>query len=508
MAEDTNIYFGRPGALTTIRAPRGSFAGSRQRRISVFELGVGGAAVDQMVGGARTYVISYEQLNRTDWAVLEAFAQGLEGPGPFALLDPGQRNMLPANVSGATSVTNGTGGFALTENSLILDTYTRSVSNGWGDTTTGQTYTLTGTASDFDVNGTTGRMGFTAVNTTRRASLSNTSVDFDITATSTISAALTGSGAQSENGLRLRYVDDNNYVDIRIFRTTTSVTVAIRQMVGGVETVTSFPAVSGATSASSVTMRLVGVGASLSGSAWLTSGTEPATPTHTLTTTHLTAGSLQILSAINSSVTNALPIVTGWDNLQLQLTPSALSSDDTYTDAGPRTLAWTVNNSENGSTVPALDIDWPSSVFPYGVPAVASRSLCFSCYVRGGGTDAIVTYTPRLIYRDIAGAVLSTTSGSSVASASGAFAQMFVTAVAPASTAYADMDVQATSGASIGSIGYFRRFLLNEGTTPDTLWTPGTGVWPVRFGELPYAWPFRSPELYERPSVALLEDVT
>lgn len=303
MAEDTRLYFGRPGLLAAIRSPKGSVSATRQRRIATFELGVGGTAVDQMVGGARTYVIEYEQLTRADWAILEAFAQGHEGPGPFALLDPGQRNMLPVNMSGATSDTNGTDNFSIA-----------------------------------------------------------------------------GSGC-------------------------------------------------------------------------------------------------------------------------------TIASSSTYTDAGPRTLAWTFSNGSPGASA-ALTPDWPSSVFPYGVPAVVGRSLTFSAYVRGGGTDAIVTYTPQLIYRDITGAVLSTTSGTPVASASGAFAQMFVTAVAPASTAYADWKIAYTSGVSAGAIGYWRRFLLNEGTTPDATWTPGTGVWPVRFGELPYAWPFLSPELRERPSVALIEDVT
>jgi hypothetical protein len=303
MAFETRLFFGRPGRLAALRSPRGTVAANRQRRISIFELGIGGAAVDQMTGGSRVIIISYEQLTRDDWATLDAFAQGHEGPGPFALLDPGQRNRLPANMAAATSVTSDTDNFSIA-----------------------------------------------------------------------------GSGC-------------------------------------------------------------------------------------------------------------------------------TIASSSTYTDAGPRSLAWTFSNASPGASA-ALTPDWPSSVFPYGVPAVVGQSATFSAYVRGGGTDAIVTYTPQLIYKDITGAVLSTTSGTPVASSSGAFAQMFVTAVAPASTAYVDWKIAYTSGVSTGSIGYFRRFMLNEGTTPDTTWMPGTGVWPVRFGELPDAWPYLSPELRERPSVALIEDVT
>jgi hypothetical protein len=450
MAFETRLFFGRPGRLAALRSPRGSVAANRQRRISTFELGIGGSAVDQMTGGSRMIVISYEQLTREDWATLEAFAQGHEGPGPFALLDPGQRNRLPANMAGATSVTNDTDNFTIA-----------------------------------------------------------------------------GSGC-------------------------------------------------------------------------------------------------------------------------------TIASSSTYSDAGPRTLAWTFSNASPGASA-ALTPDWPSSVFPYGVPAVVGQSVTFSAYVRGGGTDVVVTYTPQVIYKDVSGTVLSTTSGTPVASASGAFAQMFATAVAPASTAYVSWKIAYTSGAAssatetfesgvgawtptggsftssavqkhsgtlsglftvsgsptqayvrqatqipvtagvshtgsmwcystagyalVGavidwfdsggvylsssssgdvalpaatwtqrtvtataptgaasaifgptlsgsppngtalylddvslltatSVGYFRRFMLNEGTTPDTTWMPGTGVWPVRFGELPDAWPYLSPELRERPSVALIEDVT
>jgi hypothetical protein len=155
-----------------------------------------------------------------------------------------------------------------------------------------------------------------------------------------------------------------------------------------------------------------------------------------------------------------------------------------------------------------IALDWPSSAFPYGIPVVASRALCFSCWVRGGGGDPIATYTPRIVWRDTTGAVVSITTGTPVASASGAWAQMFVTGAPPAATVYADADILYTSGASVGTIGYFRRFMVNEGSTPDTTWMPGTGVWPVTMVSGPEAWPFLSPELRSGPVVSFVEDVT
>lgn len=301
---DTNIYFGRPGSLFTIPHPKGEFGASRQRLLDVFELGAGGARIDQMVGGSRVYVIPYEGMPRTTWALLQAFADGHEGPGPFALLDPGQRNMLPANVSAATSVTNGVDNFSIA-----------------------------------------------------------------------------GSGC-------------------------------------------------------------------------------------------------------------------------------VIASSALYTDAGPRSAAWTFNNGFP-TTGAALSVDWPSSTFRYGVPVVSGRALTFSCYVRGGGTDAIVTYTPRIFWRDASGVLTGTaTSGTPVASASGAFAQMFATATPPAGAVYADMDIRYTSGVSAGSVGYFRRFMLNEGSTPDTAWMPGTGVWPVKVIGLEESWLGRFPDYRTGVGFAVREDTS
>jgi hypothetical protein len=299
---DERMYLGRPGSLASIRSPRGVVQADRQRRVSTFELGVGGYAVDQMIGGARTYTINYEQLTRADAAVLQAYADGHEGPGPFAFLDPGQRNMLTVNMSGATSQTNDTTNFSVA-----------------------------------------------------------------------------GSG-------------------------------------------------------------------------------------------------------------------------------TTIASSTAYTDAGPRVLALTFAHGFPGASA-AVTPDWPSTIFPYGVPVVAGRSLCFSVYVRGGGTDAIVTYTPQIIYRNAAGAVVATTSGSATASASDAWTRIHAAAVPPADGIWADWKIAYTSGVSAGSIGYFRRFQLEEGSTPGD-WLPGTGVWPVRVGALPDAWPFLAPDLRAGPTVTLIEDVT
>lgn len=300
---DTSIYFGRPGQLAAITHPKGIFGATRQRLLDVFELGAGGARIDQMVGGARTYSIPYEGLTTAAFWRLQAFADGMEGPGPFALLDPGQRNMLPADMAGATSVTNGTDNFSVA-----------------------------------------------------------------------------GSGC-------------------------------------------------------------------------------------------------------------------------------VIGSSSLYADAGPRTLRWTFNNGFP-TTAAALTPVWPSSTFAYGVPVVLGRPLCFSTYVRGGGTDQVVTYTPQIVWRTATGTVVSTSDGTPTVSDNVDFVRMFATGTPPATAVYADWKISYTSGVSSGSIGFWRRFMLNEGSTPDTTWAPGTGVWPVKITTLDEMWLGRFSDFRAGPAFGLREDTS
>lgn len=200
----------------------------------------------------------------------------------------------------------------------INDTFTRTESNGFGvEPTTGITYQVSGgSLSDYSVNGTTGLMSLGTLAVQRRAILEGGLAidDFDISVVSTISAALTGAGGQGDFSLRVRYTDLSNYVDILIFRSTTVVTMAIRSRVAGVDTVSSFPTITGVSSSSSITMRLKCEGSTLQGWAWLTGGSPTVDPLVTLTGLTLPPpGGIEVNGVINASVTNALPVVCGWD---------------------------------------------------------------------------------------------------------------------------------------------------------------------------------------------------
>ena len=109
----TPMYFGRPGSLFEIPHPRGGVRGTRERPVAIFKTAAGGARVGTSSGGVRQYVLAWEQLWYETFAQLESFDQGHEGPGPFALIDPGRINQLTVNQSSATSHLNATDNFTV-----------------------------------------------------------------------------------------------------------------------------------------------------------------------------------------------------------------------------------------------------------------------------------------------------------------------------------------------------------------------------------------------------------
>lgn len=297
MTADVGIYFGRPGSLVSLPHPRGGVRATRDRPTTVFRTGAGGARVSRMVTGRRQYTINWDALTRDTYSTLEAFDQGHQGPGPFALLDPGRRNMLTANQSAATSVTND--------------------------------------SDNFTVSGS----GYTA------------------------------------------------------------------------------------------------------------------------------------------------------------------SSDSTLYRRGPRSLKISAAYASQSGTV---TLDSPTAEW-YGVPVVSSRSLVFSYYARGAGSDPVVTLTPRLAWYSTAGVNLSTSSGTPTATTSASWTQMSVAATPPASAAYVLASIAVSGGTLSASAAlYFDELQLEEGSSAGT-WYPGTGVFPVQVVSLVEQWPFYHPDLRDGPVMVLQE---
>ena len=154
----------------------------------------------------------------------------------------------------------------------------------------------------------------------------------------------------------------------------------------------------------------------------------------------------------------------------------SLSSSSTTVKRGPKVLAWALPAAPAGGVlrVDAPNTDWA------GVPAVVGRDYRLQAQIRGAGTDPIITVTAALVWLNAAGSTLSTSTGSGVATASGAWAQVLCTGTAPAGAVYVRPELRVTSatvGVGGGTVLVDELQLampdaLDDGTT----WRPGLGV--------------------------------
>lgn len=204
---------------------------------------------------------------------------------------------------------------------LYSDTFTRTVVDGWGTADTGQTYTLAGGAApgDYDVNGSQGTFTITSNNVQRTATVNSLS-EPNGTLYGYYKHPVVPTGAGHEMGVRARFVDGNNFVDLRLFLNTgNNITIAIRQVAAGVETaLVGFPGVAYAggglvAADEAVNYRLDFWGNILRAKVWPAVEPEPVAYLATTTVTFLTAGSASYTGFTNPGSTNVLPITLKFD---------------------------------------------------------------------------------------------------------------------------------------------------------------------------------------------------
>lgn len=106
-------HFGVPGGLVLLGSVGRGFDVSLDLPTVVHEIAGsrGGRVVQRMGAEKRTFQWSKDHLSQDDLSVLEAFALGAYGPGPFVLLDSARRNLLSANQSTGTDALGDTTGF-------------------------------------------------------------------------------------------------------------------------------------------------------------------------------------------------------------------------------------------------------------------------------------------------------------------------------------------------------------------------------------------------------------
>lgn len=124
-------YLGRPGALQVVPG-RGLQVAPGNLRVSGAATTIGGGRTRDYIGTSilRDWKLTWAALDRGVYGFVEAFYAGLNGPGPFVWLDPGRTNLLTANQSGATSVSNGTEGFTAAGAGETLTSSSTTVKRG------------------------------------------------------------------------------------------------------------------------------------------------------------------------------------------------------------------------------------------------------------------------------------------------------------------------------------------------------------------------------------------
>jgi hypothetical protein len=396
---------------------------------------------------------------------------------------------------------------------LAYDNYTRTVSGSWGtaDDTVHSWGSLAGAPNAFFTNGTTGRITLLgAVNTTYSAVLGTFS-EFNMQTLMHNSCSATPTGASITTFVDFPFVDTNNYYRLQIVRTTSNtVTAELLKVISGVSTSLDGPdTIAGVNATTNLALEITrdSSGADGHGPVWCrvwdAAGTKPTGATLLSTDiTLLNKGSLRVGAFRNTSNTNTNPVIT-WDNVSVDYldTPSVLTSTPTPVNRGPRALEWT-HNGLTGLQVPWLTIDPPVREWP-GIPVISNQAIILSMQARGGGTDAIVTLTPKLIWLNYNWCPISITSGTPVVTST-SYASMTVSGTPPSGAAYVSCVVEATSGLTAGSIIYLDQFQLERGSSV-TEWRPGTGIFPVALVSLNEQWPWQAWDYRESATLVLQE---
>lgn len=201
----------------------------------------------------------------------------------------------------------------------LIDTFTRTVANGWDTADTGQVWTTSGgTASDYSVNGSQGVHSHPVTGGTRNTFIP--SLAPDVTVTSDFSLPFVPTGDSVYVTLLARASSVNNTYMARVqVAAGGAMTLTVRTRIGGVETqLASFA--TGLTYVANVayTVRFRVDGTNLMAKIWLTSGTEPAgwqvSGSNGALTNTDQAGYRTI---VGSTLTNTLPIVFNLDNFKV-----------------------------------------------------------------------------------------------------------------------------------------------------------------------------------------------
>ncbi len=214
----------------------------------------------------------------------------------------------------------------VTGTSAVVDTYTRSVTGGWGSADTGQAWTTSGgSASDYSVATGVGQHNVTTENVFRITTLTTGSSNCDFTV-SVASNKLASGQSQIVEVLGRRLDASNLYLTRVAFQTTGVVEISIRKFVAGVETLlaANFNTTLTHVANTSFSIRLSVQGTTIKSKVWLTSTAEPAAWTRTATDSSIVTGTTIGVRSLLPTGTGNEPVVFSYDNLRTAVVDHAV----------------------------------------------------------------------------------------------------------------------------------------------------------------------------------------
>lgn len=320
------------------------------------------------------------------------------------------------------------------------DSYTRTVSGGWGSSENPVlAYDTTGTggsASDFSCNGTQAVISSGSKNVTRRIALpvglANFDVKFDV------KASVAAAGGTQYVLFRFRYQSSSNFYQARLDLGVGAYGVAVTKLVAGVDSDVIAGVSLGSYSASDTfRVRVQANGTSIKIKAWKAADLEPNVWTGTATDSAFSAaGPFYFGVSLDNSNSNTLPVTHTWDNLQIgdptdllhTITCDVLTKNfDMAISHQFKKMNWwgadlSTNNSIRGTATPItanFGVTWGQlsthtwgSLGTWGQPLSTPSSVVTDAVSGTGVARRFVKFLKALRYRQINFAVELTTQGS------------------------------------------------------------------------------------------------
>jgi hypothetical protein len=239
-------------------------------------------------------------------------------PGGWELCDPqglpDYSFRIDWNADGSFTDSDSTG------DAYASDTFGRSVSSGWGQADTGQTWSVSGgSASDYSVSSGAGRHSCTSRSVSRFNFLSGVAPGADMDVSVTVSTDQTAVGGSFLAFLLARFTDTSNAYMARLdFKSTLGMSLILRKRVAGVETeLANFTLPFTHTAATLYRLRLRTMGPYLHAKCWPVGETEPAWQVRAEDSALTTGSGAGVRTFVEGTTTNTLPVGYAFDDFQV-----------------------------------------------------------------------------------------------------------------------------------------------------------------------------------------------